>query len=126
MLAIFLEIILKLITSKLRLKHQQILDNFSFDEDISASEDEFFEALEFLKTLNIVNGEYFINDAIQNGKKILAEGAQGSMLDVDFGTFPYVTSSSTITAGVGSGLGLSPQKIKRCYWYYKSLLHTSW
>jgi adenylosuccinate synthase len=97
---------------KLRLKHQQILDNFSFDEDISASEDEFFEALEFLKTLNIVNGEYFINDAIQNGKKILAEGAQGSMLDVDFGTFPYVTSSSTITAGVGSGLGLSPQKIR--------------
>ncbi|HEY8657607.1 MAG TPA: adenylosuccinate synthase [Hanamia sp.] len=97
---------------KLRLKHQQILDNFSFDEDISASEDEFFEALEFLKTLHIVNGEYFINDAIQNGKKILAEGAQGSMLDVDFGTFPYVTSSSTITAGVGSGLGLSPQKIR--------------
>ena len=97
---------------KLRLKHQQILDNFAFDEDISDSEDEFFEALEFLKTLNIVNGEYFINDAIQNGKKILAEGAQGSMLDVDFGTFPYVTSSSTITAGVSSGLGLSPQKIR--------------
>ncbi|MDP4284841.1 MAG: adenylosuccinate synthase [Bacteroidota bacterium] len=97
---------------KLRSKHQQILDNFSYEEDISASEAEFFEALEFLKTLNIVNGEYFINDAIQKGSKILAEGAQGSMLDVDFGTFPYVTSSSTITAGVGSGLGLSPQKIR--------------
>ena len=97
---------------KLRLKHQQILDNFSFEEDISASEEEFFQALEFLKTLQIVNGEYFINDAIQSGKKILAEGAQGSMLDVDFGTFPYVTSSSTITAGVGSGLGISPHKIK--------------
>ncbi|MEO8764068.1 MAG: adenylosuccinate synthase [Ginsengibacter sp.] len=97
---------------KLRLKHQKLLDNFSFNDDISTWEEEFFEALEFLKKLQIVNGEYFINDAIQKGKKILAEGAQGSMLDVDFGTFPYVTSSSTITAGVGSGLGIAPQKIK--------------
>ena len=97
---------------KLRNKHQQILDNFSFNEDISQAENEFFEALEFLKTLKIINGEYFINEAIQSGKKILAEGAQGSMLDVDFGTFPYVTSSNTITAGVCSGLGISPQKIK--------------
>lgn len=97
---------------KLRNKHQQILDNFSFDEDISNSENEFFEAIEFLKTLKIINGEYFINEAITNGKKILAEGAQGSMLDVDFGTFPYVTSSNTITAGVCSGLGIPPQKIK--------------
>lgn len=97
---------------KLRLKHQKILDNFSFNEDLSGWEQEFFEALEFIKTLQIVNGEYFINDAIQNGKKVLAEGAQGSMLDVDFGTFPYVTSSSTITAGVGSGLGIAPHKIK--------------
>lgn len=97
---------------QLRKKHQQILDNFSFNEDISEAENEFFEALGFLKTLKIINGEYFINDAIKNGKKILAEGAQGSMLDVDFGTFPYVTSSNTITAGVCSGLGISPQKIK--------------
>jgi adenylosuccinate synthase len=97
---------------KLRLKHQKLLDNFSFNEDISSWEEEFFEALEFLKKLQIVNGEYFVNDAIQKGKKILAEGAQGSMLDVDFGTFPFVTSSSTITAGVGSGLGIAPQKIK--------------
>lgn len=97
---------------QLRKKHQQILNNFSFDEDISQAENEFFEAIDFLKTLQIVNGEYFINDAITKGKKILAEGAQGSMLDVDFGTFPYVTSSNTITAGVCSGLGISPQKIK--------------
>ncbi|MEO8414661.1 MAG: adenylosuccinate synthase [Ginsengibacter sp.] len=100
---------------KLRLKHQKLLDNFSFNEDISTWEDEFFEALEFLKTLQIVNGEYFVNDAMQKGKKILAEGAQGSMLDVDFGTFPYVTSSNTITAGVGSGLGIAPQKIKEVF-----------
>ena len=97
---------------KLRLKHQKLLDNFNFQEDISTWEEEFFEALEFLKTLKVVNGEYFINDNISQGKKVLAEGAQGSMLDVDFGTFPYVTSSSTITGGVCSGLGIAPQKIK--------------
>ena len=97
---------------KLRLKHQRLLDNFNFQEDITAWEEEFFEALEFLKELNIVNGEYFINKQIKAGKRILAEGAQGSMLDIDFGTFPYVTSSSTISAGVCSGLGIAPQHIR--------------
>jgi adenylosuccinate synthase len=97
---------------KLRLKHQKLLDNYNFNEDISAWEEEFFESIEFLKTLNIVNGEYFINDRINKGQKVLAEGAQGSMLDIDFGTFPFVTSSSTISAGVCSGLGVAPQKIR--------------
>jgi adenylosuccinate synthase len=97
---------------KLRLKHQRLLDNFNFQEDISAWEEEFFEAIEFLKTLNIVHGEYFINEKISAGKKILAEGAQGSMLDIDFGTFPFVTSSSTTTSGVCSGLGVAPQQIR--------------
>jgi adenylosuccinate synthase len=97
---------------KLRLKHQRLLDNFNFQEDITAWEEEFFEALEFLREFKIVNGEYFINDKIAAGKRVLAEGAQGSMLDVDFGTFPFVTSSSTISAGVCSGLGIAPQKIK--------------
>lgn len=96
----------------LKKKHEQLLQNFSFDEDISADENVFFESIEFLKTLKIVNGEYFINDIIKSGKNVLAEGAQGSMLDVDFGTFPFVTSSNTITAGVCSGLGIAPQKIK--------------
>ena len=97
---------------KLRLKHQRLLDNYNFQEDISSWEDEFFEAVEMLRSFNIVNGEYFINDKISQGKRVLAEGAQGSMLDVDFGTFPFVTSSNTITAGVCSGLGIAPQKIK--------------
>lgn len=97
---------------KLRLKHQKLLDNYSFTEDISAWEEEFFDAVEFLRGLNIVNGEYFINDKLKQGKKILAEGAQGSMLDIDFGTFPYVTSSNTISAAVCSGLGVAPQRIK--------------
>jgi adenylosuccinate synthase len=96
---------------KLRLKHQKLLDNFHFIEDISAWEEEFFEALEFLKTLNVINCEYYINNAIKDGKKVLAEGAQGSMLDIDFGTFPFVTSSNTISAGVCTGLGVSPKLI---------------
>jgi adenylosuccinate synthase len=97
---------------KLRLKHQKLLDNYNFNEDISAWEEEFFDAVEFLKTLNIVNGEYFINQHLSEGKNVLAEGAQGSMLDIDFGTFPFVTSSNTISAGVCNGLGVAPQKIR--------------
>ncbi|MGN6617519.1 MAG: adenylosuccinate synthase [Ilyomonas sp.] len=96
---------------RLRLKHQKLLDNFNFNEDISDWEEEFFDAIEFLRTLNVVNGEYFINNHLSNGKKVLAEGAQGSMLDIDFGTFPFVTSSNTISAGVCTGLGVAPQKI---------------
>lgn len=93
-------------------KHRQLLDAYSFDEDISAWEKDFFDGVDFLKGLNIVSGEYFINDHLSAGKRILAEGAQGSMLDIDFGTFPFVTSSNTITAGVCSGLGVAPQRIK--------------
>lgn len=96
----------------LRDKHQKILDSYGFQEDISAWETEFFEAVELLKELNIVHGEYFINDLLNQGKKVLAEGAQGSMLDVDFGTFPFVTSSNTISSGVCNGLGIAPQKIR--------------
>src|ERR1700743_2303734 len=97
---------------KLRLKHQKVRDNLNFHEDLSQWEEEFFEALEFMRQFKIVNGEYFINDKIAQGKTVLAEGAQGSMLDVDFGTFPFVTSSNTISAGVCTGLGVPPQKIR--------------
>lgn len=97
---------------KLRLKHQKLLDSMNFHEDISAWEEEFLEAMDFMRQFKIVNGEYFINEKIAEGKKVLAEGAQGSMLDVDFGTFPFVTSSNTISAGVCTGLGVAPQKIR--------------
>ncbi|MBO9573012.1 MAG: adenylosuccinate synthase [Chitinophagaceae bacterium] len=97
---------------KLRLKHQKLLDSMNFHEDISAWEEEFLEAMDFMRQFKIVNGEYFINEKIREGKKVLAEGAQGSMLDVDFGTFPFVTSSNTISAGVCTGLGIAPQQIK--------------
>lgn len=97
---------------QLKAKHHVMLEMYKFDEDISADEQQFFEAIDFLKTLNIVNGEYFINEQLRQGKKVLAEGAQGTMLDVDFGTFPFVTSSNTVSAGVCSGLGIAPQYIK--------------
>ena len=97
---------------KLRLKHQKLLDSVNFQEDLSEWEEEFFEALDFMRQFKIINGEYFINDKLSQGKTVLAEGAQGSMLDVDFGTFPYVTSSNTISAGVCTGLGVAPQQIR--------------
>jgi adenylosuccinate synthase len=97
---------------RLRLKHQKLLDGLHFQEDLTEMEEEFFEALEFLKQFKIVQGEYFINEKLSQGKKVLAEGAQGSMLDVDFGTFPFVTSSNTISAGVCTGLGVAPQQIR--------------
>jgi adenylosuccinate synthase len=98
--------------NQLRSKHQKLLDGFHFQEDLSEMEKEFLEALEFLKQFKIVQGEYFINEKLSQGKKVLAEGAQGSMLDVDFGTFPFVTSSNTISAGVCTGLGVAPQQIR--------------
>jgi adenylosuccinate synthase len=97
---------------RLRLKHQKLLDGLHFQEDVSDMEEEFFEALEFMRQFKIVQGEYFINEKLSQGKKVLAEGAQGSMLDVDFGTFPFVTSSNTISAGVCTGLGVAPQQIR--------------
>jgi adenylosuccinate synthase len=80
-------------------------------KELVALEQEWFASLEELKELQFVDGEYYINQALKDGKKVLAEGAQGAMLDIDFGTYPYVTSSSTMTAGVCAGLGVAPSKI---------------
>lgn len=96
----------------LRSKHQRMLDGLQFEEDFSQWESDFFDSIELLKSLKIISGEYFIHERMQQGKRVLAEGAQGSMLDVDFGTFPFVTSSNTVTAGVCTGLGIAPQKIR--------------
>ncbi len=79
--------------------------------DLAAEEEKWFDCLDVLRKMKQVDGEYYINQAINDGKRILAEGAQGSMLDIDFGTYPFVTSSNTVTAGVCTGLGVSPSKI---------------
>ena len=93
-------------------KHKQLVGLYPYVEfDLTGEEKKWFAAVERLKKLKFVDGEFWINDAMKDGKKILAEGAQGSMLDIDFGTYPFVTSSNTITAGVCTGLGIAPQRI---------------
>ncbi len=87
------------------------IDKLPFQE----YETRWLESLETLKTFTFIDSEYFLNNALKQGKKILAEGAQGSMLDIDFGSYPFVTSSNTITAGVCSGLGIAPSNIGRVY-----------
>jgi adenylosuccinate synthase len=96
----------------LKEKHLGLLAQYpAIEFNLEEEEKNWFESLEILKSLTFVDGEYFINNAIKSGKKVLAEGAQGSMLDIDFGTYPFVTSSNTITAGVCTGLGIAPNKI---------------
>lgn len=96
----------------LKQKHMNLLNIYpSIEFDLEAEEAKWFSALETLRSLQHVNGEYFINNALREGKKILAEGAQGSMLDVDFGTYPFVTSSNTISSGVCNGLGIAPSQV---------------
>jgi adenylosuccinate synthase len=96
----------------IKTKHLGLLKLYpDVDFDLAGEESRFFESVEKIRNLQFVNSEYYINHALQAGKRILAEGAQGSMLDIDFGTYPFVTSSNTITAGVCSGLGIAPNKI---------------
>jgi adenylosuccinate synthase len=92
-------------------KHIEMLHQYVEPVDWKQWEAAFFEAIEFLRGLQIVNGEYWLEEHLKAGKKILAEGAQGSMLDIDFGTYPFVTSSNTIAAGVCNGLGVPPSAI---------------
>lgn len=98
---------------QLREKHLKLLDIYpDVDFDLAAEEEKWMASLETLRSLKKVNAEYYFSDALAAGKEILAEGAQGSMLDVDFGTYPFVTSSNTITAGVCTGMGIAPQQIR--------------
>lgn len=98
--------------AELKNKHLQLATLYpEVSFDLEAEEKAWLEAVEKLRSLPFVNGEFWINQAINAGKRVLAEGAQGSMLDIDFGTYPFVTSSNTITAGVCTGLGVAPQKI---------------
>ncbi len=95
----------------LKAKHLQLLQIYNFDFELEEVENNWFDAIEKLKSIKQVESVYFINESLKKGKKILAEGAQGSMLDIDFGTYPFVTSSNTISAAVCTGLGISPKHI---------------
>lgn len=102
-------------------KHKTILDHYpDFTYDISEYETPWMEAIKTLKELKAIDSEQYINEAIKAGKKILAEGAQGTMLDIDFGTYPFVTSSNTVTAGTCTGLGIAPTKIGNVIGIFKA------
>tara|TARA_B100000963_G_scaffold69222_1_gene57647 strand:+ start:189 stop:1451 length:1263 start_codon:yes stop_codon:yes gene_type:complete len=104
----------------LRDKHIQILKSPKALNECENMEEEFFESITFLKKFNHIDSEHFLNDAEKKGKKILAEGAQGTLLDIDFGTYPFVTSSNTVTAGTCTGLGVAPNKINNIIGIFKA------
>jgi adenylosuccinate synthase len=100
--------------------HKTILDFYKYDYDLPESEKDFFSSIEFLKDFNLVDSEYFINKFIDEKATILAEGAQGSLLDVDFGSYPFVTSSTTMAAGACTGLGIAPRHVGRVFGIFKA------
>ncbi|MEM6525685.1 MAG: adenylosuccinate synthase [Bacteroidota bacterium] len=104
----------------LRLKHLKILENHDLSFDIDELDTKFMESVDFLKTFQLIESEYFINEAMLAGQRVLAEGAQGSLLDVDFGSYPFVTSSNTTSSGACSGLGIPPNKIGEVYGIFKA------
>lgn len=102
-------------------KHKNMLDSlYDFEYDLSETEAQFRESIEFLKSLQLINTEYYLQDALAEGKTILAEGAQGMLLDIEFGNYPFVTSSNTTTSGACLGLGVPPQEIKRVFGIFKA------
>ncbi len=102
-------------------KHIGILSHYEgFEYDLNSLEAPWLESLETLKSLQAVDSEHFLNKALLEGKKILAEGAQGTMLDIDFGTYPFVTSSNTVTAGTCTGLGIAPTRIGKVVGIFKA------
>ena len=102
--------------NELKAKHMRLLSlypEFTIDEEaVKKAEEAFFEGIEFIQSLSIVNGEQFLHNALEKGKDILAEGAQGTLLDIEYGSYPFVTSSNTISAAACTGLGISPHNIR--------------
>ncbi len=101
-------------------KHEEMLSHYDFDYELEPLEKEWFEAIDFLRELSFIDSVHYINSALKEGKTILAEGAQGTLLDIDFGTYPFVTSSNTTTAGACTGLGLAPGNIGRVVGIFKA------
>jgi adenylosuccinate synthase len=94
--------------------------HFDYKQALEDYEKEWFEGIEVIKKFQLIDSEHFINQQLLAGKSIIAEGAQGTMLDIDFGSYPYVTSSNTITAGACTGLGIAPNKIGKVYGIFKA------
>ncbi|MBC8111303.1 MAG: adenylosuccinate synthase [Verrucomicrobia bacterium] len=102
--------------------HKVILNfhQYDFEAELKQAEADFFACVAFMRNFNLIDSEYDINNALQNGQKILAEGAQGSMLDIDFGSYPFVTSSNTMAAGACTGLGVAPRNIGEVFGIFKA------
>ena len=104
----------------LKNKHLHILKQYNFTFDIKEQEQKWFEGIESIKQFKAIDSAYYVNDALNENKKVLAEGAQGSLLDIEFGTYPFVTSSNTISAGASTGLGVAPNKIGEVLGIFKA------
>ena len=105
---------------RLRDKHFQLLKDTEFINNFNEMENEFLDSINYVKNFRHIDSEHYLNDAGKENKKILAEGAQGTLLDIDFGTYPFVTSSNTITAGTCTGLGVAPNKINKVIGIFKA------
>lgn len=101
-------------------KHKAILNQYKFEYELEEIEKAWFEGIECIKRFDLIDSEHFINNALKEGKQVLAEGAQGTMLDIDFGSYPFVTSSNTICAGACTGLGIAPRNIGEVYGIFKA------
>ncbi len=101
-------------------RHKVILNNYDLDYNLSEYEKGWFEGIDLIKKFTISNSEYLINKELNSGKKILAEGAQGTLLDIDFGSYPFVTSSNTVSAGACTGMGVSPRAIGEIFGIFKA------
>lgn len=106
--------------NQLKEKHIRILSFYQYEFDLTEQENLWFNGIEVLKKLAVIDSEHYINNALKSGKKVLAEGAQGALLDIDFGSYPFVTSSNTTSAGVCSGLGVAPNKIGNVMGIFKA------
>lgn len=104
----------------LKNQHLDLLEKFDSDIDFASQEDLFFQSLDTLRKFNICNTEYLINESLLNNSNVLAEGAQGTLLDIDFGSYPFVTSSNTTAAGACTGLGIAPNKIHDVFGIFKA------
>jgi adenylosuccinate synthase len=104
----------------LKARHLEMLRFYDYQADTAEQENQFFAAIDFIKGYQLVDSEYFINQELAKGSRVLAEGAQGSLLDIDFGSYPFVTSSNTTVAGASTGLGVPPHHIKRVLGIFKA------
>lgn len=106
---------------QLKAKHERLLSHYqNFTYELGALEQEWLESIEFLRTMSFIDSEHYLNQRLDGGERILAEGAQGALLDIDFGSYPFVTSSNTVSAGACTGLGIAPNRIGKVFGIFKA------